>query len=97
MRSVLTTLGIIIGIVTVTPMGTAIDGLNRAFHDSISILGADVLFVSRITWADRTYEQWLNENKRRDITREQARRGRTTDDPGLGRGAGRRHESDGLV
>ena len=54
LRSVLTTLGIIIGIVTVTAMGAAIDALNRAFHDSISILGADVLFVSRWTWADRT-------------------------------------------
>ncbi|MGP8199450.1 MAG: ABC transporter permease [Limisphaerales bacterium] len=74
MRSVLTTLGIIIGIVTVTAMGTAIDALNRAFYDSISILGADVLYVSRFTWADRTYEMWLNEAKRRDITRLQARK-----------------------
>lgn len=72
MRSVLTTIGIIIGIVTVTAMGTAIDALNRAFHDSISILGADVLFVSRYTWADRTYEQWINENKRQVISRHQA-------------------------
>jgi putative ABC transport system permease protein len=73
MRSVLTTLGIIIGVVTVTSMATAIDALNRAFHDSISILGADVLFVSRFTWADRSYEQWLAETKRRDISRQQAR------------------------
>jgi putative ABC transport system permease protein len=73
LRSVLTTLGIIIGIVTVTAMGTAIDALDRAFHDSISILGADVLFVSRWTWADRTWEMWLSESKRRDITRQQAR------------------------
>jgi putative ABC transport system permease protein len=74
MRSVLTTLGIIIGIVTVTAMGTAIDALNRAFYDSISILGADVLYVSRFTWADRTYEMWLSESKRRDITHLQARK-----------------------
>jgi putative ABC transport system permease protein len=73
LRSVLTTLGIIIGIVTVTAMGTAIDALNRAFHDSISILGADVLFVSRWTWADQSYEQWISEAKRRDISRQQAR------------------------
>ena len=72
MRSVLTTLGIIIGIVTVTAMGTAIDALNRAFRDSISILGADVLFVSHYTWADRTYEMWLSERQRPDITRRQA-------------------------
>jgi putative ABC transport system permease protein len=74
LRSVLTTLGIIIGIVTVTAMGTAIDALDRAFYDSISILGADVLYVSRWTWADRTYEMWLSENKRRDITHLQARK-----------------------
>jgi len=73
MRSALTTLGIIIGIVTVTAMGTAIDAVNRAFHDSISILGADVLFVSRITWADHTYAQWVAENQRRDISLSQAR------------------------
>lgn len=73
LRSVLTTLGIIIGIVTVTAMATAIDALDRAFHDSISILGADVLFVSRSTWTDNSYEQWISENKRRDITRQQAR------------------------
>jgi len=74
MRSVLTTLGIIIGIVTVTSMATAIDALNRAFRDSISILGADVLFVSKMNWQNHTYEEWIQENKRRDITREQSRR-----------------------
>ena len=39
MRSVLTTLGIVIGIVSVTLMGTAIEGLNRAFNKSIAMLG----------------------------------------------------------
>jgi putative ABC transport system permease protein len=74
MRSILTTLGIIIGIVTVTSMATAIDALNHAFQNSISILGADVLFVSRQTWGDRSEAQWLSERKRHDITRQQARR-----------------------
>ncbi|HLP15882.1 MAG TPA: ABC transporter permease, partial [Bacteroidota bacterium] len=36
MRSVLTTLGIVIGIVSVTLMGTAIEGLSRTVDDSIS-------------------------------------------------------------
>ena len=53
MRSVLTTLGIVIGIVTVTLMGTAIEGLNRAFLKSISFIGADVLYVQRFDWFDR--------------------------------------------
>jgi putative ABC transport system permease protein len=73
MRSILTTLGIIIGIVTVTSMATAIDALNRAFHESISVLGADVLFVSRQSWVDHSFEDWLKEQKRRPITREQVR------------------------
>ncbi len=68
MRSVLTTLGIIIGIITVTLMGTAIDGVNRAFHESLSILGADVLFVSRISWADHSEAEWIKMNKRREIS-----------------------------
>ena len=36
LRAALTTLGIVIGIVTVTLMGTAIEGLNRSFIQSIS-------------------------------------------------------------
>jgi putative ABC transport system permease protein len=74
MRSVLTTLGIIIGIVTVTSMATAIDALNRALHDSLSILGADVLFVSRWNWQAHTEQEWLQEVKRPNISLEQARR-----------------------
>jgi putative ABC transport system permease protein len=74
MRSVLTTLGIIIGIVTVTSMATAIDALNRAFHDSISILGADVLFVSRIDWQIHTEAEWIAQIHRPEITLEQVRR-----------------------
>ncbi|HVU27053.1 MAG TPA: ABC transporter permease [Verrucomicrobiae bacterium] len=69
LRSVLTTLGIVIGIVTVTLMGTAITGLNRAFLRSISFLGADVLYVSRIDWFVDSQEEWLKMNKRPQITR----------------------------
>ena len=36
LRSCLTTLGIVIGIVTVTLMGTAIGGLNQSFANSVS-------------------------------------------------------------
>ncbi|HUE36829.1 MAG TPA: hypothetical protein VMO20_05515, partial [Candidatus Acidoferrum sp.] len=41
MRSTLAMLGIVIGIVTVTLMGAAINGLNQAFLKSISSMGAD--------------------------------------------------------
>jgi putative ABC transport system permease protein len=68
MRSALTTLGIVIGIVTVTLMGTAIDGLNRAFFQSISIIGADVLYAERFSWFHRTYLEYIRQRNRRPIT-----------------------------
>ncbi len=68
MRSALTTLGIIIGIVTVTLMGTAIEGLNRAFLKNISFLGADVLYVNRFEWFIDSYEDWARMQKRKPIT-----------------------------
>ena len=54
MRSSLTTLGIVIGVITVTLMGTAIEGLNAAFLRSVSVLGADVLHVDRFSWFTHT-------------------------------------------
>jgi putative ABC transport system permease protein len=72
MRSVLTTLGIVIGILTVTLMGTAIEGLNRAFIKSISFIGADVLYVQRFNWLMHSHEEWLKAQKRRPISLTQA-------------------------
>src|SRR3954471_24019315 len=71
MRSVLTTLGIVIGIVTVTLMGTAIEGLNRAFVKSISFIGADVLYIDRRAWFVQSYEDWLRSEKNPNITRDE--------------------------
>src|SRR5437867_1114469 len=68
MRSVLTTLGIVIGILTVTLMGTAIEGLNRAFLKSISFIGADMLYVSRADWFVHSHEEWIKMQKRHIIT-----------------------------
>jgi putative ABC transport system permease protein len=73
MRSSLTTLGIVIGIVTVTLMGTAIEGLDRFFHSSVSFIGADVMFVSRGSWFIDSHSEWLAVQKRRDITIDQVK------------------------
>src|SRR5206468_4432967 len=70
LRSVLTTLGIVIGIVTVTLMGTAIEGLNRAFFQSISFMGADVLYVHRFNFFSQSQEAWVKMEKRRPLTLE---------------------------
>lgn len=64
MRSVLTTLGIVIGIVSVTLMGTAIEGLSRGFDDSISKLGADVLYVQKWPWFGGDGEWWKYRNRK---------------------------------
>lgn len=71
MRSVLTTLGIVIGIVSVTLMGTAIEGLNRAFNKSIAAIGADVLYVQKFPWGGGQ-DFWMIRN-RKDIRIQQAK------------------------
>src|ERR1041385_6584014 len=68
MRSILTTLGIIIGVVTVTLMATAITGLDRAFLKNISVMGADVFFVERFDWFINSHEEWMKMQKRPRIT-----------------------------
>ncbi|NUO82125.1 ABC transporter permease [candidate division KSB1 bacterium] len=52
-RGLLTTLGIIIGIVAVVTTMTAANGLGNAFKESISAIGSDVLYVSRMPWVMR--------------------------------------------
>src|SRR5271168_1390638 len=71
LRSVLTTLGIIIGIFTVTMMGTAIEGLNRAFLRSISSIGTDVLYVDRYSWFIQSYQEWIDAMKNPAISPEE--------------------------
>jgi ABC-type antimicrobial peptide transport system permease subunit len=49
-RGVLTTLGIIIGIVAVVTTMTAVNGLQNRFRESLSAMGTDVIYVSRMPW-----------------------------------------------
>jgi putative ABC transport system permease protein len=49
-RGVLTTLGIIIGIVAVVVTMTAVNGLQNQFRQSFAAVGADVIYVSRMPW-----------------------------------------------
>jgi putative ABC transport system permease protein len=66
MRSMLATLGIVIGILTVTLMGATIHGLDQAFMKSISALGADVFYVSRSSWwSNDSYDNWIKLQRRR--------------------------------
>ncbi len=68
MRSALATLGIVIGIVTVTLMGAAINGLNQTFIRNVSSLGANVFYVSRYKWFNNSYDDWMSMRRRPQIT-----------------------------
>ncbi len=65
LRSVLTALGVIIGIVAVTLMGTAIRGIDTGFQNSLAMLGDDVLYVQKWPWGP--VEDWWNYNNRPNI------------------------------
>ncbi len=71
LRSGLTTLGIVIGIVTVTLMATAIQGLNGAFRQSISSMGSDTLFIERFGWFNDSHEEWQKSMRRPVISLDQ--------------------------
>ncbi len=49
-RGILTVLGIIIGILAVITTMTVANGLGNNFKESISAMGSDVLYVSRMPW-----------------------------------------------
>ena len=49
-RGVLTTLGIVIGVMGVSTTMTAANGLASSFRESVSALGSDVVYVSRMPW-----------------------------------------------
>src|SRR4051794_1362425 len=63
MRSVLTALGVIIGIVAVTLMGSAISGIEIGFERSLSVIGDDILYVEKWPW--HHVDDWWNYRNRR--------------------------------
>src|SRR6202162_1395235 len=69
-RSMLTALGVIIGIVAVTLMGTAINGISTGFDKSMSVLGDDVLYVGQWPW--KRVDDWWNFRDRKKIKTEYA-------------------------
>jgi len=71
LRSALTALGVIIGIVAVTLMGTAIKGIDAGVDRSFSGFGDDILYVTKWPWRD--VEDWWNFRNRRPISFDYAR------------------------
>ena len=65
MRSLLTALGVIIGIIAVTLMGSAIAGIQIGFERSLSVIGDDLLYVEKWPW--HHVDDWWNYRNRRTM------------------------------
>src|SRR5881394_1578018 len=63
MRSILTALGVIIGIIAVTLMGSAIGGIELGFERSLAVIGDDILYVEKWPW--HNVDDWWNYRNRR--------------------------------
>src|SRR5439155_20753876 len=63
MRSLLTALGVIIGIIAVTLMGSAMAGIEIGFERSLSVIGDDLLYVEKWPW--HHVDDWWNYRNRR--------------------------------
>lgn len=64
MRSILTMLGIFIGVTVVVLMSTAIKGIDNSFQTGMSALGSDVLYIDKWAWFEGG-EWWKMRNRRR--------------------------------
>ena len=71
LRSTLTTVGIIVGVTAVIAIVSLIQGLDRAFTNSLSGLGTNVSYISKYPWIIQM-DFWKYRN-RRNITLAQAR------------------------
>lgn len=66
-RSILTTTCIVIGIVSVTAMNTITDGVDRAFDESMDMLGQNVVFVEKWPWGFGGEYKWWDYRNRREM------------------------------
>ncbi|ACG75490.1 protein of unknown function DUF214 [Anaeromyxobacter sp. K] len=67
LRSFLTTLGIVIGVMTVIAIVAIIQGLNHSFEGQIANLGANTLYVSKFAWLAQGRGEWWEMRNRKDL------------------------------
>ena len=67
MRSLLTLLGIVIGVMAVIAVVSIISGLNDYVAGKIFNLGPDVLTVSRMSPVITSFEDWVENQKRKNL------------------------------
>ncbi|HNC47691.1 MAG TPA: ABC transporter permease, partial [bacterium] len=71
-RGFLTTLGIVIGITAVSTTMTVMNGMKTSFQSQLSVLGNDVLYVTRQPWIQM--DDWWKYRNRPQINLEEAER-----------------------
>lgn len=64
LRSVLTTLGILIGVVVVTVIISVIQGLNSYVSGELSALGTDNVYIDQYPWFINSWDEWLRVRNR---------------------------------
>src|SRR5687768_2143251 len=68
LRSVLTLLGVVIGIAAVIAVVTFINGINSYVAERIFNLGADVFIVNKQPNVITNADQWIEAQKRKNLT-----------------------------
>ncbi|MFQ5778223.1 MAG: ABC transporter permease [Terriglobia bacterium] len=68
LRSLLTLLGVVIGVTAVITVVSLVDGLNAYVAERIFNLGADVFVLSKAPTVITDMDAWLEANRRRDVT-----------------------------
>jgi|TARA_B110000495_G_C22992118_1_gene584412 putative ABC transport system permease protein len=58
LRSILTALGVIIGVWAVILMGVLVSGLNDGIKSSLSLLGSDLFYIEKFPWRD-VGDDWM--------------------------------------
>jgi len=71
MRSILTTLGIVIGVTTVVTIVALIQGLNKSFENQISAIGSTTLYIQKFPWVMND-QQWFEFRNRPNLNVEHA-------------------------
>ena len=71
LRSVLTLLGVVIGVSAVIAVVTFVNGINGYVAEKVFNLGADVFIISKMPNVITDADQFIEGNKRKDITMEQ--------------------------
>jgi putative ABC transport system permease protein len=67
-RAALTALGVMIGVLAVSLMGTAVSGIDKGFNDSLAMIGTDVFYVGRWPWggAGRDWRLYVHRPQMRE-------------------------------